>query len=102
MQLAPYFPECQAPLLKYFRPLFHPSCHNVKALAICLKLCDASHMTTPYQRYIADAAKRKAAAIRLYKAGDSFQKIGEKLGFTRARAHQIIRDAGLIRRKRST
>jgi predicted DNA-binding protein YlxM (UPF0122 family) len=52
-----------------------------------------ARMTTPFQQYQADAAKRKAKALRLYQRGKSFSEIGAAIGVTRARAHQIIKAA---------
>lgn len=47
-------------------------------------------MKTPYTAYLADAAKRRAIAIRLRDQGKTLAFIGDKLGITRARVHQIV------------
>ena len=37
--------------------------------------------------------RRRARALRLFEAGDTFAEIGRKLGVSKQRAHKLVREA---------
>lgn len=50
-------------------------------------------MTGYYEQYIAAARERQAAALKLHKAGKTYEEIGSELGVSKQRAYDIVQRA---------